>query len=48
MSIDSHCMALLLEAGLGSEAGLLKIYDFPGIQAGGDGSEGAGRMGAGV
>ena len=33
---------------LGSEAGLLGIFDFPGIIAGGDGSEDAGKMGAGV
>ena len=32
----------------GSEAGLLGIFDFPGILAGGDGSEDAGKMGAGV
>ena len=28
----------------GSEAGLLRIFDFPGIQAGGDGSEEPGKM----
>ena len=33
---------------LGSEAGLLGVFDFPGILAGGDGSEDAGKMGAGV
>jgi hypothetical protein len=33
---------------LGSEAGLSGIFDFPGILAGGDGSEDAGKMGAGV